>query len=95
MSVRAYKVITKETETSPSFNLWHDQDLLDFLENQVSTQFFYCDDGQINSVFVRVKAIKNALKNKKLWEKDDYRIEQLKKDIAGLDDEDEIEYECY
>ena len=31
MSVRAYKIITKEVEKEPSFNLWNDSDLLDML----------------------------------------------------------------
>lgn len=90
MSVRAYKIL--EVEKEPSFNLWHDDDLLDFFRS--TGEFSDGTDGN-SETCVSVKTIKLALKKKSLWEDDDYRPKQLKKDIKGLDDDDWVSYVCY
>lgn len=93
MSVRAYKVITKELEQSPSFNLWHDSDLLDMLMSRGEYTDNRNDEGS-GSIEFSVESIRYALKHFK-WENDDYRKKQLKKDVADLCDDEWIEYECY
>lgn len=93
MSVRAYKLITKEIEESPSFNLWHDNDLIEMLESQGEYNENIGDGGGGTMEF-SVASIKYALKHFK-WEKDDYRITQLKKDIKGLTNDEWVTYECY
>lgn len=93
MSVRAYKIITKEIESEPSFNLWHDQDLIDLLQRKGEYDENIGDSGSGTMGF-SVASIKYALKHYK-WEKEDYRKDQLEKDIKGLTNDDWIEYECY
>lgn len=90
MLARAYRIITKEIEKEPSFNLSYDTELVDFLMS--TGEYDDCDNSNLK---MTVKAIKKALKNKKLWVKEDYRPERLKRDIEGLRDDDWIEYECY
>lgn len=87
MSVRAYKIITKELSNAPSFNLWHDEDLLQIFK----------DSGMYEEerfIEIPVPAIKKALEIYK-WEDKDYRRAQLEEDILGLSDDDVVEYECY
>ena len=92
MSNRAYKIL--KTNDNPSFNLWHDVDLLNFWRNDFGVQpKEFVDDAYFMSVEVR--AIKEALAEPSLWEKDDYRPAQLKEDIEGLDDNDAVNYICY
>ena len=89
MSVRAYKVITKEVEKNCSFNLSHDDDLIEMLKSQGE----YSEEGG-SLLSISVPSIKYVLENFK-WEKEDYRPDQFKKDIEGLTDDDWVEYECY
>lgn len=93
MSVRAYKIITKEIEKNPSFNLWHDGDLITMLNSQGEYTDLRNDDG-VGNLEYSVASIKYALKHYK-WEENDYRKEQLKNDIESLSDDDWIEYECF
>lgn len=93
MSVRAYKVISKEVENNPSFNLWRDGDLLDMLMGYGEYTDYRNDDGN-GQIEFSVGGIRKVLKKYK-WEKDDYRKIQLQKDIEGLTDNDWVEYECY
>lgn len=92
MSVRAYKIIKKEVEEQPSFNLYHDEDLLEMLESR-GEYTDRTDDGAGTMEFSTL-SIKYVLKHFK-WDKDDYRKIQLSKDIEGLTDDDWVEYECY
>jgi hypothetical protein len=93
MSVRAYKIITKEVSSQPSFNLWRDEDLIDLLKSQGEYSERLSDESGGTLEF-SVASIKYALKHYK-WEKEDYRKIQLEEDIKDLTDDEWIEYECY
>lgn len=91
MSVRAYKVLIPATlEKSPSFNIWHDGDLLECFNN--NGKYHESEGGDI--IEIEVNTIKKVLKKFK-WEKKDYRKEQLKKDIKGLSNSEWVCYQCY
>jgi len=94
MSVRAYKIISKEIESEPSFNLWHDDELLDFFEETGEIEN-KCEEGG-GTILISVKAIKKALRTPRLWVgKDDYRFIQLRKDVKGMKVDEWVEYECW
>jgi len=106
MSVRAYKIITKEIESEPSFNLWSNGSLLNYFEDNrdyASDDLGYDNkiDGEGGTISITVGLIKKAVKDDKLWEKDDlvdssdWIIPQFEKDIKGFRDDEWIEYECY
>lgn len=82
MSVRAYKVITKEIEKEPSFNLWHNGDLMDMLMSRGEYTDNRNDEG-CGSIEFSVDSIRYALKHFK-WEENDYRKKQLKKRCIRL-----------
>lgn len=102
MSVRAYRIIKKEIADNSSFNLWHDDELIDFLKEQFNplTGDGYSErlseDGG-GTVEVSVYALKKALKHFKGFEKGNYRIEAIKADIADAKKKGEsyVLYECF
>ena len=93
MSVRAYKVKKIERAEEPTFNLWHESALCDFLnfDNQLS------NEGS-GMVWLEVGLIRGALEQ---YKKGDLKIEDptvvamFKKDIEGLADDESVEYMCY
>ena len=94
MSVRAYKIIRKELEDNPSFNLWHDEKLVDYLAENTDFYGLLNDEGT-GTTELEVAEIKKIIKQSKQLELDKETVEQLKKDIEGLNDNDWIEYECF
>ena len=97
MSVRAYRVIKRESEfaKNSSFNCWHDADILDFiLENS-----FY--DGRNNdgcgSIEVPVDNLEKLLKEYKWETGEDYRRDAIQADIAWAkeNDRESVEYDCF
>ncbi len=100
MSVRAYRLIKKEVAEDSSFNLWHDDELIDFLKSQpdvngIESYTERLDDGG-GEVVVSIYALQKAVKGFK-WEKDDYRLKSIKKDIefAVKLKDDYVVYECF
>ena len=102
MSVRAYRVINIETEENNSFNVWHDQKLMDFLrEHGDVNEEGMSESGGIMSV--EVKALKAAVKKPAEAFEDykkgaeDYRVEAIKTVIAFAKDNgnDFVQYYCY
>lgn len=93
MSVRAYRINKIEVEHSPSFNLWHDEKLMDLIGNEL-TESLNQDSCGITEV--RVDTLKSivSLVDSKL-EPD--VIESLKEDIEWADknNTDWVRYECY
>lgn len=96
MSVRAYKIITIELEENCSFNLTHDEDLIQAFRNAKADGFY--EETEDSRLSITVGTIKEVLKTFK-WEKEDYRKIQLEKDIQGFDgmleDDELIDYECF
>lgn len=95
MSVRAYRIIKKEIADQPSFNLWHDDELIDFFKDNGEYNESLNDNGG-GEIEVSISALKKALKEFK-WEKDDYRTDAIKEDIAFAKkmNDDWVLYDCF
>ena len=94
MSVRAYRVNSKDIEQDNSFNLWHDKEIMDILE----------DNGELDhqtesggSIVVSVDSLKDIIKAIESDKDYESTIEMLKGDIkwAEKKGDTEVEYECY
>ena len=91
MSVRAYKIeIPAQLKDTPSFNLWRDEDIFNFIDRHDDTNT-RLEDGA-GSIETSVKAIKDLLKAVKMPK--EYR-DGFKDDIKGLRDDDAVGYECF
>ncbi len=93
MSVRAYRVNSKVLEDSPTFNLWHDDEILDFLASQedVNSKWTEQDGGEFE---LPVKALKALLKTKLL---DKEQKEAVENDIkyAQKQKDDYVLYDSF
>jgi hypothetical protein len=90
MSVRAYKVIEIKHEEGESFNLWHDTDVMDFLENEGCLSTLNSDGcGFIAIDIEMMKRMLDTL-NPEL-------TQQFRKDYdaAVASGEDSIDYLCF
>ena len=94
MSVRAYRVIKIECAQPNSFNLWHDDKLVNFLDREYGFFEGMNEGGGLTEV--PVEGLREALANPEL-ELDEYIIEALKRDIEAADQEGDeyIQYYCY
>jgi hypothetical protein len=94
MSVRAYRIITKEVAEEPSFNLWHDDELLDFLMGKDGYDERLSEDGG-GTINISVELLEKAVKKLKWEDEDDKKA--IEHDIAEAKKvgDDWIEYECY
>ena len=91
MSVRAYRVKKIEHEESDSFNLWHDDKLVDFLDSECNFSAGLTIDGT-GLVEVPVEALQKALE--KLELEDEVR-KALTEDIEACRDDSSVTYYCY
>ena len=90
MSVRAYKVIDIKHEEGESFNLWHDTDIMGFLEHEGCLSQLNCDGCGILTIDMeQMKEMLEALPAE--------QTEQLRKDYdaAVAAQADWIEYYCF
>ena len=94
MSVRAYRVIKIECAQPNSFNLWHDDKLVNFFDREYGFFEGMNADGGLSQV--PVEGLREALANPEL-ELDEYIVEALKRDIEAADQEGDeyIQYYCY
>jgi len=94
MSVRAYRVIKIECAQPNSFNLWHDDKLVDFLDREYGFFEGMNEGGGLTGV--PVEGLKEALAKPELELGEDV-IEALKRDIEAADQEGDeyIQYYCY
>ena len=91
MSVRAYRVKKIEHEESDSFNLWHDDKLVDFLDSECNFFAGLTNEGT-GLVEVPVEALQKAVEKLEL---DDELKEALKRDIEAHRDDGYVTYYCY
>ena len=91
MSVRAYRVNKIEHEESDSFNLWHDDKLVDFLDREYGFFVGLTSEGT-GLVEVPVEALQKALE--KLELEDEVR-KALTEDIEACRDDSSVTYYCY
>jgi len=93
MSIRAYRVKNIEHEQNETFNLWHDETLMEFLEGYG----FYnqLNDDARGITNISVKALKEAMKEVKELDSETKRC--ILKDIkeAEKNGEEYIQYYCY
>lgn len=96
MSVRAYRVIKIERAENPSFNLWHDDRIIDFLDEHEERQVSYDLGESGGQIEVSVSTIKKLLKQKEI-QLDEYHIKAFKDDIAFAksQNDDYILYDCF
>ena len=96
MSVRAHRILKVEHAPNTSFNLWHDEKLIDFFNrNNYSGFFSQMNDNGGGVVSIEVSVIKEALEKAVELELDEDTVEQLKADIEAAGDEPTIDYDCF
>lgn len=93
MSVRAHRVIRIEYATYASFNLWHDRDLVEFLEGE---WYFYekLDSGGGGMVEIPVEVLEKALEEASLSD-DVKKAVQLDVDYCKNAGEEFVLYSCF
>ena len=89
MSVRAYRINKIESEQNASFNLWHDTELMEFLESNGMYNTLN-DDGN-GTIEIPVHVLEKAVETLTL---EDYTKEAILKDIAWAK-EQKAEYIMY
>ena len=96
MSVRAHRILKVEYAPNTSFNLWHDQKLIDFFDRHNGSGFYsQMNDNGGGVVGIEVSVIKEALEKAAELELDEDTVEQLKADIEAVGDEPTIDYDCF
>jgi hypothetical protein len=98
MSVRAYRVNEIVTEKEPSFNIWHDDAVVVFLERRGRTMNLDEDGGLFEVSIEDLEALCEHLKkNKKEAGKYVEAIKKIRLDIYWAKDmgQDYIQYYCY
>lgn len=95
MSVRAHRILKVEYAEIPSFNLWHDEKLINFIDTHNDSGFY----SQMNAngggvVSVEASVIKDAIEKAVELELDEATVEQLKADIEAAED-GSIDYDCW
>lgn len=78
MSVRAYRVNKLEWENRATFNLWHDKEIIEWLENNTSFYDGLNSDCSSGITELSISDIERMIKDLNL---DEDQIELLKKDI--------------
>lgn len=91
MSVKAYRVIEIKHEDAPSFNLYGNPVLVEFLDCH-SGLYSQLNNEGAGVVTVGIEALEAALEELEL---EDDIVEALKKDIAAGQDIGCVEYDCF
>lgn len=91
MSVRAYRVTKMEREESDTFNLWHDNKLMEFLNSEYGFYERLANDGS-GLVELSIETLQEALKK---VEMDDELREAIRRDIEACQNEGYVTYYCY
>jgi len=93
MSIRAYRINNIELEKDPTFNLWHDEEIRNFLYSEGCFETFGEETGQIE---VSVETWEKALKEIKGLDKATKKAIQKDIDWANSKSiEDYILYYCF
>ena len=91
MSVRAYRVNKIEHEESDTFNLWHDDKLIDFLDSECNFFAGLTNEGT-GLVEVPVEALRKAVEEVAI---DEELKEAIQRDIESCRDDGYVTYYCY
>lgn len=97
MSISAYRLIKKEVAENPSFNLWSENGLIEFLHANGEVNE-YLDEGGSGTIDVSIEALKKAIEH--FTFDNSSQVKALKADIASVDKDSDDEttfviYECY
>jgi len=95
MSVRAYRVKKIDYNKDCSFNLWHNEKLMRFLEGKGIYNGLNQDGCGITSL--ETETIRKALMDRKELELEDYVIDALEKDLRVAERKGDtwIDYYCF
>ena len=91
MSVRAYRVTRIQHERDSTFNLWHDDKLMDFLNTEYGFYEGLSNDGT-GLVELPIEALQEALEKVGM---DKELKEAIQKDIEACRDNGYVTYYCY
>ncbi|MDO8578042.1 MAG: hypothetical protein Q7R50_02555 [Dehalococcoidales bacterium] len=97
MSVRAYRVV-RVLLADPSFNVSHDQKLVNFIESESEAGFYsYLNSYGSGEVDVPVNVLKKAVKKAKQLNLDEFTVNSLKEDIAFAKarKDESVTYSCF
>lgn len=90
MSVRAYRVNKIDHECGDTFNLWHDDKLVEFLDRECG--FYESLSDGTGLVEVPIEALEQALER---VEMDEELKGAIRRDIEACRDQSYITYYCY
>jgi len=92
MSTRAYKIIKIHQENTSTFNLWHDEKLMEFLLKEEMIEPIL--SGILS---ISVETLEKVIKKAKKLEIDDETLKMLRKHVETAHNEKEfyIEYLVY
>jgi len=98
VSVRAHRILSVEYAPETSFNLWHDEKLVEFLERNNDLGFYrqMNDDGS-GVVTVSIEALQKAIDEAEELELDEATVRVLGEDIAAakLANNEYVDYDCF
>lgn len=95
MSVCAWN-INEAVGKHPSFNVWRDHELIDFMDEE-GDFFSQLTNGGVGFVIVEVKVIRKALREAVNLNLSENTVKQLKQDIAfaKAKKDDTVTYHCF
>lgn len=97
MSVRAYRIV-EGTFAEPSFNIYQDQKLVNFIEAESEAGFYsYFNDYGSGEVDVPVKVLRKAVRMASKLDLSGEMIKLLKEDIAfaRANKDESVTYSCF
>lgn len=97
MSVRAYRVV-QATFAEPSFNVYQDRKLIDFIETKTETGFYAClNDYGSGEVDIPINVLQKAVRMAPKLDLGEETVKQLKGDIAAAraNKDKSIIYSCF
>ena len=97
MSVRAYRVV-QVTFADPSFNVYQDQKLVNFIETESEAGFYpYLNDYGSGEVDVPLKVLRKAIRMASKLDLSEETIKLLKEDItfARANKDESVTYSCF
>jgi len=95
MSVRARRILKVEY-AEPSFNLWHDEKLVQFIDSECDSGFY----SQMNSngggvICIEASVIKKAIENAEELGLDENTVALLRVDVEAVGEDGSIDYDCF
>jgi hypothetical protein len=96
MSIRAHRIIEIKLAEVPSFNLWHNTKLVQFLDEE-SDIFSFLNTSGTGEIEISVKVLKKAINSAKKLDIDSDTINSLQEDIdfAKSKNNDYVIYDCF